>query len=165
MQRFGWFGSGISHLRSMVWRRRMFTLTHTNMASQVSIRQSLFLFGKYAARIFNRLPTIPTCYSRNCKWWPTRCNNIGLFYLFLVNSTCFGRCFRPSSGARDCIYSIWYSPPILLSAGVMDELGLQFQLIHDTSRQQYRWTVPDAVNTVTCSWWWANTSLETCRAD
>jgi len=27
--------------------------------------------------------------------------------LFLVSSTCFGRCFRPSSGAFDCIYSIW----------------------------------------------------------
>jgi len=28
-------------------------------------------------------------------------------YLFLVSSTCFGRCIRPSSGARDCIYSFW----------------------------------------------------------
>jgi len=28
--------------------------------------------------------------------------------LFLVSSTCFGRCFRPSSGALDCIYSILY---------------------------------------------------------
>jgi hypothetical protein len=27
--------------------------------------------------------------------------------LFLVSSTCFGRCFRPSSGALGCIYSIW----------------------------------------------------------
>jgi len=27
--------------------------------------------------------------------------------LFLVSSTCFGRCFRPSSGALNCIYSIW----------------------------------------------------------
>ena len=27
--------------------------------------------------------------------------------LFLVSSTCFGRCCRPSSGALDCIYSIW----------------------------------------------------------
>ena len=27
--------------------------------------------------------------------------------LFLVSSTCFERCFRPSSGALDCIYSIW----------------------------------------------------------
>jgi len=26
--------------------------------------------------------------------------------LFPVGSTCFGRCFRPSSGALDCIYSI-----------------------------------------------------------
>jgi len=27
--------------------------------------------------------------------------------LFPVSSTCFGRCFRLSSGALDCIYSIW----------------------------------------------------------
>jgi hypothetical protein len=27
--------------------------------------------------------------------------------LFLFGSTCFGRCFRPSSGALDCIYSFW----------------------------------------------------------
>jgi len=27
--------------------------------------------------------------------------------LFLVDFTCFGRCFRPSSGALDCIYSFW----------------------------------------------------------
>jgi len=26
--------------------------------------------------------------------------------LFLVNSTCFGPCFLPSSGALDCIYSM-----------------------------------------------------------
>ena len=31
--------------------------------------------------------------------------------LFLVSSTCFGRCFRLSSGALDCIYSIWYYSP------------------------------------------------------
>ena len=27
--------------------------------------------------------------------------------LFHLGFTCFGRCFRPSSGALDCIYSIW----------------------------------------------------------
>jgi len=27
--------------------------------------------------------------------------------LFLVSSTCFGRCFRPLSGALDFIHSIW----------------------------------------------------------
>jgi len=42
---------------------------------------------------------------------------------------------------------------------------VQFQLIRDTSRQQPGWTLPDTVNTVKCSWWWAKTSPETCRAD
>jgi len=37
-----------------------------------------------------------------------------------------------------------------------------FHLIHDTSRQQHRWTIQEAVNTVTCSWWWAKISSETC---
>jgi len=40
----------------------------------------------------------------------------------------------------------------------------QFQLIHDTSWQWLEWILPDAVNTVKCSWWWAKTSPETCRA-
>jgi len=30
-----------------------------------------------------------------------------LIYFFFISSTCFGRCFRPSPGALDCIYSIW----------------------------------------------------------
>ena len=56
-------------------------------------------------------------------------------YLFLISSACFERCLRPSSGATDCIYSFWYCPPILLPAGVMNEMELtrQFHLIHDTS--------------------------------
>ena len=47
-----------------------------------------------------------------------------LIYLFLISSTCFGRFLRPSSGALDCIYSFWYCPPLLLLAGVVDEMGL-----------------------------------------
>jgi len=31
-----------------------------------------------------------------------------LIYLFLISSTCFGRCFRPSSEAYHCNYSFWY---------------------------------------------------------
>jgi len=42
--------------------------------------------------------------------------------LYPICCTCFGRCFRPSSGAFDCIYSFWYSPPMLLPAGVMYEM-------------------------------------------
>jgi len=43
-------------------------------------------------------------------------------YLFLVSSTCFWRYLRPSSGARDGIYSFLYCSPMLLPAGVMDEM-------------------------------------------
>jgi hypothetical protein len=34
-----------------------------------------------------------------------------LIYLFLISSTCFGRCLLLSSGALDSIYSFWYCPP------------------------------------------------------
>ena len=40
----------------------------------------------------------------------------------------------------------------------------EFHLVHDTGRQQHRWTISEAVNTVKCSWWWARTLPETCRA-
>jgi hypothetical protein len=45
-----------------------------------------------------------------------------LIYFFFVSSACFGQCFRPSSGALDCIYSIWYYSRRLLPGGVLDEL-------------------------------------------
>jgi hypothetical protein len=87
---------------------------------------------------------------------------IWLIYLFLMSSTCFGRCLHPSSGALDCIYSFCYCPPILLLAGIKDEMD-EFHLIPDTSWQQYWWTLSEAVNTK-FSWWWAKTLPETCSA-
>ena len=42
---------------------------------------------------------------------------------------------------------------------------VETELIRETSRHQLGWTLPDAVNTVKCSWWWAKTSPETCRAN
>ena len=50
------------------------------------------------------------------------CNYFWIIYLFLISSTCFWRCLRSSSGALDCIYSFCYCPPVLLLAGVMDEM-------------------------------------------
>ena len=71
-------------------------------------------------------------------------------------------CCRPVSWTRwnSTTPSFQYSPPMLLPAGVVDEVEL-----HNTSGQQHRWTIWEAVNTVKCSWWWAKTSPETCRAD
>ena len=51
----------------------------------------------------------------------------------------------------NCIYSLWYYTPELLPAGFMGEMELtwsQFQLSHETGRQQLMRKIPDAVNTV-----------------
>ena len=42
--------------------------------------------------------------------------------------------------------------------------GTEFHLIHDSSKQQYWLTIPEAVCTVMCSWWWAEEPPEICRA-
>jgi len=36
-----------------------------------------------------------------------------------VSSTCFGKLFCPSSGALDCVYSLWYNAPTMLPAGII----------------------------------------------
>ena len=42
--------------------------------------------------------------------------------------------------------------------------GSAFRLIHDNIKQHYRLTLPEAVCTVMCSWWWAEEPPEICRA-
>jgi len=39
-------------------------------------------------------------------------NNNGLL-IILISSTYFGRWFRPSSGALDCVYSLRYNAPTM----------------------------------------------------
>jgi hypothetical protein len=92
-------------------------------------------------------------------------NKMQLFlaYLFIPNQL-----YVFQAMSSPIIRSTWlYLQLVIFSTdiGVMDEMELQFNLIHDTSRQQYRWTISEAVNTVKCSLWWAKTSPETCRAD
>jgi hypothetical protein len=48
----------------------------------------------------------------------------------------------------NCIYSFWYYTHMLLPVGIMGELERQFQLSHDTNRQQQTCVIPEAVNTV-----------------
>ena len=57
----------------------------------------------------------------NSKLQPTRCK-VSWFIYFYRRSTCFRRFLHPSSGAHICTYSFSYSQPILLPAGVMDEM-------------------------------------------
>ena len=60
------------------------------------------------------------------KWHrqPTRCNNKGLL-IVSISSKYFGRWFRPSSGARDCVYSLRYNAPTMLPAGSLEEEELR----------------------------------------
>jgi hypothetical protein len=75
--------------------------------------------------------------------------------------------YNDENNQQDALYRLiyWSKSALHVSADVSNELKLQFQLIRDTSRQQLGWTLPDTVNTFMCSWWWAKTSPETCRAD
>ena len=41
--------------------------------------------------------------------------------------------------------------------------GNHLHLFHDSRKQQYCLTIPEAVCTIVCSWWWAEESPETCR--
>jgi len=40
-----------------------------------------------------------------------------LLLIISISSTYFGLQFRPSSGALDCFYSLWYKAPTMLPAG------------------------------------------------
>jgi len=63
------------------------------------------------------------------------------------------------------MFRAMFSPIIRSTWLYLQLLILKFHLIPDTSRQQYRWTISEAVNTFKYSWWWAKTWPETCRAD
>jgi hypothetical protein len=56
---------------------------------------------------------------------PTRCNN-NYILVIPISSPCFGRWFRPSSGALDCVYSLWYNAPTMLLAGSLEEESIRF---------------------------------------
>ena len=97
------------------------------------------------------------------KLQPTRCN-VSWFIYFYRRSTCFRRFLRPSSGAHNCTHSFRYFLPIPLLAAIVDEMELEFHLIHDSSKQQYWLTLHEAVCIVVCSWWWEEKPPETCTA-
>ena len=57
-------------------------------------------------------------------WWPTRCNFF--VYLFVPNQLyMFRTMFSPITRNAWLYNSFWYSPPVLLPAGVMDEMELR----------------------------------------
>ena len=67
---------------------------------------------------------------------PTRCNVFSIIFIYINCSTSFRQFLRPSSSILS-----------MIAAG--SSIGL---------------TIPDAVCTVLCSWWWVEDPSETCRA-
>ena len=61
---------------------------------------------------------------------PNRCNNNGLL-IIPISSTCFRRWFRPSSGALDCVYRLWYNAPMMLPGSSLEVEFLHFQATAD----------------------------------
>ena len=81
-------------------------------------------------------------------------NKMQIFDLFIYTQSalCFsGDVFVHHREHLTVFTCFWYSPPMLLPGGVMDEMEREFHLVHETGRQQHRWTISEAVNAVKCS--------------
>ena len=79
-----------------------------------------------------------------------------------VGSTCFRRCFFAHHQEHLTVFTVSGSVHPSCCRLVS---RMSFKLVRYTSRQKVGRTLPDTVNTVKCSWWWAKTSPETCRAE
>jgi len=78
-------------------------------------------------------------------------NKMHLFlklFILVKRSTCFGRSFRPSPGAKNCIYGIRHTSN---SCGCLAYLCVPIRM-------------PEAVCAVLSSWWRTERPSETCRA-
>jgi len=80
--------------------------------------------------------------NNNCKLQPTRCN-VSWFVYFYRRCTCFRRFLHPSSGTHNPTYSFGCCQPILLLAGVVDEM---FHLIHIQCLAKITYLVPTCVS-------------------
>jgi hypothetical protein len=115
---------------------RWFPYCWNNYLSPICHARRLFL-----AILLNLKPGTETGLSSSLFFHRTQCN---------ANETCI--CYKQPQHKR-------------YHADTHHAFTDAFQLIQDTNRQQLGWTLPDTVNTVKCSWWWAKISPETRRAD
>jgi hypothetical protein len=73
-------------------------------------------------------------------------------------STCFRRFLRPSSGAQNCTYSVRYFQ--INTVATVDEMERGSISSTIAAGSSIGLTIPDAVCTVLCSWWWAEGRLK-----
>jgi len=83
---------------------------------------------------------------------PTRYTCYLKLFIFVKHSRCFGRSFRPSSGAQNCVYSNGICQTAAVTCCYRGWAGTAFHLIPDSSSSCLTYTV--AVYAGLNSWWW-----------
>jgi hypothetical protein len=116
----------------------------------------IFLCPKFYSQhpTFKHLQTIPIAQ-------PKRCTCYFKLFILVKRSICFGRSFRPSSGAQNCVYSngICQTPAAL--RGEVERSSISSPIAGGSS-SCLTYTV--AVYAVLSSWWWTERPSETCSA-
>jgi hypothetical protein len=149
-----------------------------NIRLRFMLRNKIILIKKFftSPSVFNSHSLTP----EKCLPALSSTRNTSLFYKKKVKvkytfvqalRLCTGRTAHRGSRGIALLYRHWGSVQAVRPIGGVHACTrltthiVQFQLTQDTSRQQHGWILPDTVTTVKCSWWWAKTSPETCRAD
>jgi len=94
---------------------KLFPYYHNFLSYAGCIWENLLYFGRMF-RSYIVQPTKCTCYLK--------------LFILVKPSACFGRSFRPSSGAQNCVYSSGICQTV---AVIGDETELQFHLIPNSS--------------------------------
>jgi len=105
-------------LRVMLFRLWNMFCTFTLALSAVCVQCRIWLFLyflnfmlsryvalRYCLSDFEMVPVAPIITGITLILQPTRCTCCLKLLIFVKHSTCFGRSFRPSSGAQNCVYS------------------------------------------------------------
>ena len=122
----------------------LFLLSHTTMHGSMNIKCQWIMSNGINSRIRIVQPTRCTCYLK--------------LFILVKRSTCFGRSFRPLSGAENCVYS----------NGICRTAAANHTCCYrgwdGTSLAPAVWHIPLRLYAVFSSWWWTERPSETCRA-
>ena len=146
----------VKYLRSPI-----FSTNRPTIFLNSSLSHNLHLLPLYCILIF----VWPCVVSIILISWPKRWKF--LVYLFIPNQLyMFRAMFLPIIRSTLLYLQLLIYSTYVAAGWSLGRDGTLFpSRVHDTGRQQHRWNISEAVNTVMCSWWWAKTSPETCRTD
>jgi len=95
---------------------------------------------------------------------PTRCNVFSIYLFLWIALHVSGGSSAHHQEHKTVHTASGIVKPILLLATIMDEMERSSISSTIVASSSIGLTIPDAVCTVLCSWWWAEEPPETCRA-